>query len=141
MVRKIDPIRTCKPWNPVATKRAEPSAESVRSKVVSLYSVHCRYVNVRPNKIPQKIPARRPSISCFIMAWWAQVTDTPDAKRIPVLRSGMANGFNASTPVLGQVIPISSEGIRPIWKNIQKNLEKNITSVVIKTIIPDVSPV
>lgn len=37
-VRKIDPMMTCSPWNPVAMKKVEPKAESDMQKGASIYS-------------------------------------------------------------------------------------------------------
>lgn len=35
MVRKVDPIMTCSPWNPVATKKVEPYTPSAIVKGAS----------------------------------------------------------------------------------------------------------
>lgn len=64
----------------------------------------------------------------FITLWCAQVTVTPDAKRIAVLRSGMEKGLIGSIPVGGQVHPISGVGASLLWKKPQKNAAKNRTS-------------
>lgn len=48
---------------------------------------------------------------CIIL-WWAHVTDTPDAKRTAVLRSGTSNGSSGVIPVGGQHSPISGVGER-----------------------------
>jgi hypothetical protein len=37
-VRKIDPMITCRPWNPVAMKNVDPNAESAIQKGASTYS-------------------------------------------------------------------------------------------------------
>ncbi len=69
MDRKIDPMMTCAPWNPVDTNMEEPTAESVRSNLVSLYSIHWRVVNSRPKVTPIMIPHASPPLSFFISAW------------------------------------------------------------------------
>lgn len=43
-IRKVEPIMTCKPWNPVAIKNVEPYTPSAIVKEVSWYSEACRRV-------------------------------------------------------------------------------------------------
>jgi hypothetical protein len=38
-IRKIVPIITCNPWNPVAIKKEDPKIESENVKVAWLYSI------------------------------------------------------------------------------------------------------
>lgn len=76
-----------------------------------------------------------------IKAWWAQVTVTPEERRIMVLRRGTWAGLNGSTPIGGHSSPNSVTGANLLWKNAQKNEKKNITSDTINKIIPNRSPV
>ena len=85
---------------------------------------------------PAIASGRFPSMS----AWWAHVTDTPEAKRTAVLRRGTANGFSGVIPVGGQQQPSSGVGARLLWKNAQKKAKKNSTSDVIKSAIPQRKP-
>lgn len=112
-VKKMEPIITCAPWNPVATNRADPIAESVRSKEVSMYSSHCKTVNITPRVTPNAIPIIIPVFEFLIIASWAHVILTPLTNKIPVLRSGIENGFKYSIPTLGHIIPMVCDGINP----------------------------
>jgi hypothetical protein len=38
MVKKVVPIKTCKPWNPVAIKKVDPYTASAIVKGASIYS-------------------------------------------------------------------------------------------------------
>ena len=75
-----------------------------------------------------------------MIEWWAQVTVTPDERRMIVFNKGTCKGLNGWTPVGGQVIPSSNVGDSLLWKNAQKNEKKNRTSEVINKIIPHRSP-
>lgn len=44
MAKKIVPIITCIPWNPVATKNVDPYVASAIVKGASKYSVACKIV-------------------------------------------------------------------------------------------------
>lgn len=43
-VRKVDPMITWSPWNPVATKKVEPYTLSAIENGASWYSIACRAV-------------------------------------------------------------------------------------------------
>lgn len=47
-----------------------------------------------------------------ISLWCAQVTVTPEARRIVVFNRGIWKGLNGDTPVGGQIMPISGVGAR-----------------------------
>jgi len=49
-VKNKDPIKTCKPWNPVAIKKVEPKEESVIEKGASIYSNICNTEKTTPIK-------------------------------------------------------------------------------------------
>lgn len=44
--------------------------------------------------------------------WWAQVIETPEAKRTEVLSNGTSSGFSGLIPVGGQQPPSSGVGAR-----------------------------
>lgn len=44
IIKKIVPIITCNPWNPVAIKNDDPKIESEKVKVDSLYSIIWRII-------------------------------------------------------------------------------------------------
>lgn len=55
-------------------------------------------------------------VACFrlpsVMLWWAQVTVTPDARRIAVFSRGTSRGFRGLIPVGGHCPPSSGVGTR-----------------------------
>lgn len=139
-IRNVDPIKTCAPWNPVATKNVDPYTLSAIEKEASRYSPACRIVKYTPSLI---VRAR----ACIVFLrsissklWCAQVTVTPDANSTAVFSSGTLNGFSGLIPVGGHAQPSSGVGDRLLWKNAQKNAKKNRTSDVMNRIIPQRSP-
>lgn len=138
--KKDDPINTCRPWNPVATKNVDPYTLSAIVKGASKYSPTCSTVKYTPSNTVTVSPwiacSRFPSISL----WWAQVTVTPDASRTAVFNKGTLKGLMGSIPVGGHLQPISGVGASLLWKNAQKNAKKNKTSDAINKIIPHRSP-
>lgn len=50
-VKKIEPMITCKPWNPVAMKNVDPKAESAMQNGASVYSNPWNSVNTPPRRI------------------------------------------------------------------------------------------
>ncbi len=46
--KKVLPISTCNPWNPVAIKNVEPKTESAKEKGASMYSNPCKIENKAP---------------------------------------------------------------------------------------------
>jgi hypothetical protein len=50
-----------------------------------------------------------------IRLWWAQVMDTPDARRTDVLRRGTSRGLSGLMLVGGQQPPSSGVGARLEW--------------------------
>ena len=82
-------------------------------------------------------------VSGFVRArivWWAHVTETPDARRIAVLRRGTAKGLIGVMAVGGQVQPSWWVGDRLLWKNDQKKEKKKATSERMKRIMPTCKP-
>lgn len=47
-----------------------------------------------------------------VMLWWAQVTVTPEVKRMVVLRRGTSKGSKGVIPAGGQLPPSSGVGAR-----------------------------
>ena len=135
------PIITCKPWNPVATKKVDPKTESAIVNEASIYSNACSKVKYNPKIIV------RPNLWIAwvwfdsIIAWWAQVTVAPEERRMVVFKRGIWNGLKGWIPKGGQYIPISILGDNLLWKKAQKKEKKNNTSDKMKKIIPQRSPV
>lgn len=50
-----------------------------------------------------------------IKLWWAQVIETPEARRTEVLSRGTSSGFRGMTPVGGQHPPNSGVGAKLEW--------------------------
>lgn len=50
-----------------------------------------------------------------IRLWWAQVIDTPEARRTDVLSRGTSSGSSGVIPVGGQQPPSSCVGARLEW--------------------------
>lgn len=50
-----------------------------------------------------------------IRLWWAQVIETPEARRTEVLSSGTSRGLSGWIPVGGQQPPSSGVGARLEW--------------------------
>jgi len=89
--RKIEPTRTCIPWNPVVTKNLLPKALSLVVNLASLYSNNWQEVNINPNKIVNTIEVK--TLLLLISLWCAKVTLTPLLSKIIVFKSGSWNGF------------------------------------------------
>lgn len=139
--RNVDPINTCAPWNPVATKNVDPKTLSAIVNEATWYSPTWRNVKYAP-RITVTIRAwiaflLFPSVSL----WCAHVTVTPDAKRTAVFRSGTLNALIGVIPTGGQQHPNSGDGASLLWKNAQKNAKKKQTSDTMNRIIPYRRPV
>jgi hypothetical protein len=96
-MRKEDPIITCRPWKPVATKKVDPNTESAIVKEASTYSYACKIVNKTPNKIVHDRLDKELECSLVQIALWVQVTVTPEVRRIIVLSNGTSNGLKGVT--------------------------------------------
>ena len=59
-----------------------------------------------------------------MIAWWAQVTVAPEARRIAVLRRGIWKGLKVWIPAGGQQLPTSTLGDNLLWKKAQKKEKK-----------------
>ena len=61
-------------------------------------------------------------------AWCDQVTETPEDNSTTVFKRGTPQGERGLTPKGGQLLPISIEGAKLLWKNLQKKAKKKHTS-------------
>jgi len=138
--KKVVPIITWIPWNPVAIKNVAPYAESEMVKDDSQYSRACRDVKYSPRATVIMSPCLVWEKFLSIIPWWAHVTVTPEARRIIVFKRGTWKGLNGITPWGGHWRPISIDGASLLWKKAQKKEKKNKTSDVINKIIPHRSP-
>jgi hypothetical protein len=50
-IKKVVPINTWRPWNPVAMKKVLPNTESGMEKGASVYSNPCKQEKVTPSRI------------------------------------------------------------------------------------------
>jgi len=140
IAKKIVPINTCKPWNPVATKKVEPYTESAIQKGASIYSIACNKVKKAPKKIVKLKLFNAWSLLPQTKLWCAQVTVAPELNNIAVFNNGTPNGFKALIPFGGHITPISTEGDKLLWKKAQKNEKKNKISETINKIKPNFKP-
>jgi len=131
---------TCNPWNPVATKKVLPYAESEMENSACIYSIAWSNVKYAPKR--QVIIRDRLEFFMFflIISLWVQVTDTPDLTKIIVFNKGTFIGLKELMYLGGQFNPISILGEILEWKYAQKNEKKNKTSEVINRIIPIFNP-
>ena len=76
----------------------------------SAYSKAWNPVKIKPNPTV----ASNPRITCSrcpaTIAWWAQVTVTPEVNKITVFNKGTSHGEKVSIPAGGQIQPISTLG-------------------------------
>lgn len=137
---KDEPIITCRPWNPVATKNEDPYTLSAIVNEASLYSMAWIPVKIIPY-VKVKIIANIVFLLLLLMiSWCAHVIETPLARRSAVLRRGIANGLIGSIPVGGQMQPIWGVAAKLLWKKAQKKERKNITSEEMNKAIPHRNP-
>lgn len=106
----------------------------------SKYSIACKDEKYTPNIIVSSKPCFACEWKASVIAWWAQVTDTPDASKITVFNKGIWNGLKGSKFVGGQIPPISTVLFKLLWKNLQKKEKKKSTSDTINKIIPQRNP-
>ena len=134
------PTNTWRPWNPVATKKAEPNALSAILNLASTYSIACNKVKYIPNPIVTIRPSLKLEWLPAIKAWWDQVTVTPEDNNTKVLSNGTSKGLNAIIPIGGQTLPTSTAGEILLWKKAQKKDRKKKTSETINKTIPQRRP-
>ena len=137
-IRKIVPIITWVPWNPVVTKNLDPKQFSLKEKEASKYSKACKLVKINPNKIVQKREKRESSP--LKRLWWDQVTVTPLKSKTQVFRRGTWKGSIQNRLNGGHIDPKSFPGFKLLWKKAQNQAEKNNTSEKINKSIPHFNP-
>lgn len=135
-IRNVVPIKTCKPWNPVAIKNAEPNAESEIEKEASWYSKACS----KENRIPNTTVVFKAVTALTLLfnnsEWWHQVTDTPEEIKSSVFNNGILIGLKGIILWGGHNCPNSVAGDTLLWKKAQKKEEKKKISETINRIIP-----
>ncbi len=134
--RKVEPISTWRPCNPVATKKTDPYTLSAIVKGASLYSIAWRSVKIAPRKTVSWRPWIDPFWSPATILWCAHVTVTPEERRNPVFSRGTANGSRACTPTGGQTHPRFGEIDQDLWKKAHKKDRKKKISDTINSTIP-----
>lgn len=137
-IRNKVPINTCNPWNPVAMKNVDPKTLSLIVKEEMKYSIAWSKVKYNPRTIVTAHGTNHWELP--IKLWWAQVTLTPELRRIRVLSRGPWKGLNAVSMNGGQTLPTSCAGVKEEWKNVQKKAAKKQTSLRMKRSIPNLSP-
>jgi len=60
----------------------------------------------------------------LISLWWAQVTLTPEDKRITVFNNGTPKGLKDKIPKGGHSLPSSTFTASLLWKKAQKKTQK-----------------
>jgi len=138
--KKIDPMITCSPWNPVAIKNVDPKDESAIENGASLYSNPWNNEKIAP-KVIVRISAILALLKfLFSISWWDHVMETPEDNKRIVFRRGILIGLNELIDKGGHIWPNSTVGEILLWKNAQKNEIKKKTSDEINSTIPVFNP-
>ena len=106
-VRKIVPIKTCKPWKPVTMKNILPQRESLKLNLQSIYSSNCKNEKYIPKKIVITIPCTPPSQFPFKTEWCPQVKEIPLLISTIVFSKGTENADKGVIFMGGQDPPVS----------------------------------
>jgi hypothetical protein len=138
--KKIDPIITWSPWNPVAIKNVDPNVESAIQKGASMYSNPWNIVNTNPKPIVAVREIFALLKFFFNISWWDHVIVTPEDRSKIVFRRGILIGLKDVIETGGHDCPISTVGEILLWKKAQKNEAKNRTSDAINSTIPVFKP-
>lgn len=136
----MDPIITCKPWNPVAIKNVEPKVESAIQKGASMYSNAWNTVKTAPRMIVKKRDIFAFLKFFFSISWWDHVMDTPEDNNRIVFSRGILIGLKETIDIGGQACPNSTVGEILLWKKAQKKDTKNRISDEINNTIPVFKP-
>lgn len=139
-IRKMDPIITCNPWNPVVIKKILPNEESDIQNGASTYSNPCNAVKITPKVIVMAKEITDLENFFFNISWWHQVTVTPEDRSRIVFIKGILIGLKVTMDKEGHICPNSIVGEILLWKNAQKKDAKNKTSDTINRIIPIFNP-
>jgi len=120
----MEPIITCKPWNPVAIKNVEPKEESDIQNGASIYSNPCKKEKITPRQIV-KIKAILDLLKLFFsISWCDHVTVTPEDKSKIVFIRGILIGLKAKIVIGGHACPNSIVGEILLWKKSSKEWNK-----------------
>lgn len=138
--KKIDPMITWRPWNPVAIKNLDPKEESAIENGASAYSNAWNAEKIIPKNTVNVNEIFDLLKLFFSISWWDHVTVTPEERRRIVFRSGIPMGLNGWIDKGGHLCPNSIVGEILLWKKAQKKDTKKNTSDVINRIIPVFSP-
>jgi hypothetical protein len=76
----------------------------------SVYSNPWNSVNTPPSRMVSAKALAALDFILFIIAWWAQVTDTPDERRRMVFSSGILIGLKELMDTGGHICPNSTVG-------------------------------
>jgi len=123
-IKKVLPIKTWRPWKPVAIKKVDPNTESDKEKDASIYSNPCNIENITPKEIVKYKDRRLFCLLLLKIEWWHQVTVTPEEIKSKVLSKGMFIGLKGTTLRGGQTWPNSKVGEILLWKKRPKKGEK-----------------
>ena len=143
--KKIVPIVTWSPWNPVVTKKVVPKTLSFQWKVIPyLYSIIWQNKNTVPKRtVTNKCLAKKRDSVRFTYlkrARCAKVIATPEDNNKIVLTKGNPQTSKDWILFGGQMLPTEIDGDKLTWKKAQKNAKKNITSDTINRAIPNLNP-
>lgn len=132
----VVPIKTCRPWNPVAIKNVLPYTLSDMENEDIAYSMAWRAIKYTPSTtvITSLLIASNQCSS--IIAMCAQVIVAPLDSKIVVFRRGTSNGLIVEIPVGGHTLPTSILGLKEEWKKAQKKAKKKNTSEEINNTMP-----
>lgn len=106
-----------------------------------MYSNPWNIEKIAPREIVENKEKAAHEKFSFKIAWWDQVTVTPEERSKIVFNKGILIGLNVLILRGGHAWPNSMVGEILLWKNAQKNEAKNNTSEEINRIIPVFSPV
>jgi len=115
-IKKVVPIITWSPWNPVEIKKVDPKILSLKLNGASIYSNPWSKEKYRPNKIVMYSEIFLFLKFLLIIDKWLQVIEIPELKRIMVFKRGVWYGLNAVIPIGGHIIPIFKSGASLAWK-------------------------
>lgn len=138
--KNTEPIKTCKPWKPVAIKKVAPKEVSEIEKGAVKYSKAWNSENTNPNLIVRFKDKTAILKDPFSKAWCLHVTATPEDKRRIVFNKGILIGLKGKIPIGGQDCPTSTTGEILLCKKAQKKARKKNTSEMINKIIPVFRP-
>ena len=139
-IKKIVPIKTWKPWNPVVIKKQDPKTLSEIVKGDSKYSNTRNPVKTADKKTVIIKDIKDCRFALNIIEWWHQVTVAPELNKKKLFVKGIPKVGIVVVSLGGQTPPILNTGDKLEWKNAQKKAKKNIISDTINNIIPNLIP-